>query len=159
MHLKHQKHNDESEHRRSRMSSMSNSVKGGDTPRESHVRESIVQLPMASTISHNQENMNSNINGKGVSYLDFKRKPPGNFHKTLEMMSSLIGDLDGKMLKLRNERKTLVISWLIFLMFWVGDMDAVYLDRDMLLDTEFTLQVLMTSRRKWLGDRSNLLLG
>lgn len=64
VHLKHQKHNDESEHRRSRISSMSNSVKDNDTPRESHVRESIIQLPMASTLSNNQENLSSNINGR-----------------------------------------------------------------------------------------------
>ena len=41
---------------------------------------------------------------------DFKRKQNISFGKTLNMMSSLIGDLDSKMNKLRSQRKTLIIT-------------------------------------------------
>jgi hypothetical protein len=52
----------------------------------------------------------SNQNGKAFTNKDFKRKPPGSFHKTIDVMTGLLGDLDTKMSKLRNERKTLVIG-------------------------------------------------
>ena len=79
----------------------------------SQIRESIVQLPMASIISNqeNQQYVTSNVNGNVWYDYRFQAKAAGNFHKTLDMMSSLMGDLDTKMVRLRNERKTLVINW------------------------------------------------
>lgn len=45
--------------------------------------------------------MGINISGNLFDYEDFKRKP-GNFNKTLDMMSNLISNLDCKMAKLKN---------------------------------------------------------
>lgn len=48
-----------------------------------------------------------NFNAVEVTPVDFKRKPNKVFHKTIDLVTSLLGELDSKMSKIKAERKTL----------------------------------------------------
>lgn len=99
VHLKAQKHHDESE-KRSRMSEISISSRGGETRRM--MQEEIDNGSSGNGFikkQHTPSHFSQNVVNPGTS-----------FYKTLDMMNGLLGDLDVKMNKLKAERKALAIN-------------------------------------------------
>jgi hypothetical protein len=90
VHLKHQKHNDESENRRSRLSSASFSSQ--DDASRLHTAKPV-------ELSENITNL-----GTGVFNIDFKRNKEVPFQKTINLVSNLIGELDIRVANLRKSK-------------------------------------------------------
>ena len=99
LHIKHQKHNDESEHRRSRMSSASFSSQEEMTPNRS---SDFDEEPRT-----DQQVVGGNINP--VSGMDFKRNKETSFQNTISLVSNLINELDNRAKKLRAKKKNAVL--------------------------------------------------
>lgn len=100
LHLKHQKHNDESEHRRSRLSSASCSS----------------QEDLSRTINVNEFGNNNEQDAKEIKaqesqikaflQMDFKRnKESVSFQKTLSLVTGLIGELEMKQKRIKARKK------------------------------------------------------
>jgi hypothetical protein len=98
--LKHQKHNDESEHRRSRLSSASFSSQEdiGKFISPSEV------IDESSMIKGQDSQIKNYIN------MDFKRKKDSvSFQKTITLVTGLIGELEMKQKKIKARKKVAVI--------------------------------------------------
>lgn len=80
IHIKHQKHNDESEHRRSRLSSASFSSQEELTPRQADFPEEPTD----------QQAIGLNLNLSTVPGMDFKRNKEASFQNTITLVSNLI---------------------------------------------------------------------
>lgn len=95
IHIKHQKHNDESEHRRSRLSSASFSSQEELTPRQSDFPEETTD----------QQAVGLNLNLNTVPGMDFKRNKEASFQNTITLVSNLINELDTRARKIRAKKK------------------------------------------------------
>lgn len=95
IHIKHQKHNDESEHRRSRLSSASFSSQEELTPRQSDFPEEPTD----------QQAIGLNLNLNTVPGMDFKRNKEASFQNTITLVSNLINELDTRARKIRAKKK------------------------------------------------------
>lgn len=94
IHIKHQKHNDESEHRRSRLSSASFSSQEELTPRQDFPEEPT-----------DQQVVGLNLNLNSVPGMDFKRNKEASFQNTITLVSNLINELDTRARKIRAKKK------------------------------------------------------
>ena len=83
VHLKHQKHNDESENRRSRLSS--NSFSSQDDATRLHTTKP-AEL------------------GDNLANLDFKRNKDAPFQQTIKLVTNLMGELDQRVTLLRRSK-------------------------------------------------------
>ena len=101
IHIKHQKHNDESEHRRSRLSSASFSSQEEMTPIHS---SSFEEEPKT-----DQQMIGANLNINPVSGMDFKRNKETSFQNTIALVSNLINELDTRARKIRAKKKNAVL--------------------------------------------------
>ena len=100
LHLKHQKHNDESEHRRSRLSSASFSSQE-DISKFISPSEPIDESSM---IKAQDSQIKNYIN------MDFKRtKESVSFHKTITLVTGLIGELEMKQRKIKARKKVAAV--------------------------------------------------
>jgi hypothetical protein len=100
LHLKHQKHNDESEHRRSRLSSASFSSQDDISklisPSEAMDESSVIKA------------QDSQI--KNYINMDFKRnKESVSFQKTITLVTGLIGELEMKQRKIKARKKVAAV--------------------------------------------------
>lgn len=100
LHLKHQKHNDESEHRRSRLSSASFSSQDDISklisPSEAMDESSVIKA------------QDSQI--KNYINMDFKRnKEAVSFQKTITLVTGLIGELEMKQRKIKARKKVAAV--------------------------------------------------
>lgn len=99
LNLKHKKHNDESEHRRSRLSSASFSSQEEMTPNRSSDLEEDPKT--------DQQMIGANLNPMGG--MDFKRNKETSFQNTISLVSNLINELDNRARKLRAKKKNAVL--------------------------------------------------
>ena len=100
LHLKHQKHNDESEHRRSRLSSASFSSQDDISklisPSEAMDESSVIKA------------QDSQI--KNYINIDFKRNTEAvSFQKTITLVTGLIGELEMKQRKIKARKKVAAV--------------------------------------------------
>lgn len=91
LHLKHQKHNDESEQRRSRLSSSASFSSQEDISRI---------INPADMEEKNDTNLAS------ILSMDFKRNKEANFSKTICLMKNLINEIDDRAKRLKGKKKT-----------------------------------------------------
>ena len=99
IHIKHQKHNDESQHRRSRLSSASFSSQQELTPRQNDFQDEPTD----------QQLVGLNINLNSIPGMDFKRNKQASFQNTISLVSNLINELDSRSRKIRAKKKIAAI--------------------------------------------------
>ena len=97
LHIKGQKHNDESEYRRSRLSSASVSSQEELTPSK-ELEEEI-----------KSDEVMGLINVNPIAGMDFKRSKEASFQNTISLVSNLISELDSRARKVRAKKKVAVI--------------------------------------------------
>lgn len=90
VHLKHQKHNDESENRRSRLSS--NSFSSQDDATRLHTTK--------------PAELGDNLANLGImsATVDFKRNKDAPFQQTIKLVTNLMGELDQRVTLLRRSK-------------------------------------------------------
>ena len=98
IHIKHQKHNDESEHRRSRLSSASFSSQEERAPEPMDVEEEN---------KTDQQMVGATININNIIGMDFKRNKEASFQNTISLVTNLINELDNRAKKIRAKKKVI----------------------------------------------------